>query len=102
MNQPIGGAVLITRPRHVQHIRSDHRSNNPNSAPRLGGKRAEAPNIDPLAIELAKVTGGQQIMKLSVRVVDADGNPVADAKVTPWALRSSRATVCGRTVTSAS
>jgi hypothetical protein len=33
---------------------------------------------------------GQQMMELPVRVVDADGNPVANARITPWALRSSQ------------
>jgi hypothetical protein len=31
---------------------------------------------------------GQQMLKLPVRVVDEDGEPVAGAKVIPWALRS--------------
>ena len=30
------------------------------------------------------------MLKLPVRVVDADGKPMANAKVTPWALRSSQ------------
>jgi beta-lactamase regulating signal transducer with metallopeptidase domain len=32
----------------------------------------------------------QQMLELPVRVVDADGKPVANAKITPWALRSSQ------------
>lgn len=32
----------------------------------------------------------QEMLELRVRVVDADGEPVAGAKVTPWALRSSQ------------
>ena len=35
-------------------------------------------------------TPGQQMLKLPVRVVDADGKPVANAKIIPWALRSSQ------------
>ncbi len=33
---------------------------------------------------------GQQLLKLPVRVVDEEGEPVAGAKVIPWALRSSQ------------
>jgi len=33
---------------------------------------------------------GQQVIELPVRVVDADGEPVANVKITPWALRSSQ------------
>ena len=32
----------------------------------------------------------QEMIKLAVRVVDADGKPVPNAKVIPWALRSSQ------------
>ncbi len=38
------------------------------------------------------VESKQQMLKLPVRVVDPDGKPVANAKVTPWALRSSQGT----------
>jgi hypothetical protein len=34
--------------------------------------------------------GTQQVLELPIRVVDKDGKPVANAKVTPWALRSSQ------------
>jgi hypothetical protein len=33
---------------------------------------------------------GQQVLELPVRVVDKSGRPIADVKVTPWALRSSQ------------
>lgn len=39
---------------------------------------------------LAEATGTQQLLELPVRVVGADGDPVPNAKVTPWALRSSQ------------
>jgi beta-lactamase regulating signal transducer with metallopeptidase domain len=38
----------------------------------------------------AELPAGQQMLELPVRVIDADGKPVANAKVTPWALRSSQ------------
>ncbi|HJQ78438.1 MAG TPA: hypothetical protein VJ828_00715, partial [Lacipirellulaceae bacterium] len=50
-------------------------------------RAAEVPNVAKIAAELA---GGQQMLELPVRVVDSDGKPVAKAKVTPWALRSSQ------------
>ena len=49
---------------------------------------APAQEADSAAI--AEATGAQQLMKLPVRVVCPDGKPVAKAKVTPWALRSSQ------------
>lgn len=39
---------------------------------------------------LAKIGGQQQMIELPVRVIDPAGNPVADAKIFPWALRSSQ------------
>ncbi len=39
---------------------------------------------------LAAQESGQQMLVLPVRVVDADGEPVAKAKLTPWALRTSQ------------
>jgi hypothetical protein len=51
---------------------------------------AETTSFDPVAIALAKMANGQQLLKLPVRVLDSDGKPVAKAKVTPWALRSSQ------------
>jgi len=38
----------------------------------------------------AAIPAGQFMVRLPVRVVDADGKPVADAKIFPWALRSSQ------------
>ena len=38
----------------------------------------------------AAMAGEQEMLELPVRVVDAEGEPVAKAKVTPWALRSSQ------------
>ena len=35
-------------------------------------------------------TPRQQMLELPVRVVDAEGKPVANARITPWALRSSQ------------
>ena len=51
---------------------------------------AQTPNLDAVSAALSELTGGQQMLELKVRVVDADGKPVAQAKVTPWALRSSQ------------
>ena len=48
-----------------------------------GGERAAAAE---LAEDLA---GRAQMQKLPVRVVDAEGKPVAGARISPWALRSS-------------
>jgi hypothetical protein len=50
-------------------------------------RAAELPGVAKIA---AKLTGGQQMLELKVRIIDADGNPVAKAKVTPWALQSSQ------------
>lgn len=52
--------------------------------------RGETPNLDPVARAIEKMSGGQRMLTLPVRVVDGDGKPVAKAKVTPWALRSSQ------------
>jgi hypothetical protein len=52
--------------------------------------QAATPAPDPLDAALATVTKGQQMLKLPVRVVDPAGKPVATAKVSPWALRSSQ------------
>lgn len=51
--------------------------------------RSEPPSLDPVAKAIEKVSGGQQMLKLPVRVVDAEGKPVAKVKITPWALRCS-------------
>lgn len=51
---------------------------------------AEPPNLDPVKGAIDEFVGAQQMAELKVRVVDADGKPVAKAKVTPWALRSSQ------------
>ena len=48
---------------------------------------AETPSLDPVG---AALSNRQQMLTLPVRVVDAAGKPVAKAKVTPWALRSSQ------------
>src|ERR1700675_4096183 len=51
---------------------------------------AETSQFHPITTPLNEMVSGQEILKLSVHVVDADGKPVAGAKVTPWALRSSQ------------
>jgi hypothetical protein len=51
---------------------------------------AEPPNVDPVKGAIDVLVGAQQMVELPVRVVDAEGKPVAKAKVTPWALRSSQ------------
>jgi hypothetical protein len=51
---------------------------------------AEPPNLDPVKGAIDELVGAQQMAELKVRVVDSDGKPVAKAKVTPWALRSSQ------------
>lgn len=53
-------------------------------------RAAEEPASDSTTAALAELVGVQQMLELPVRVVDADGQPVAKAKVTPWALRSSQ------------
>ncbi len=50
---------------------------------------AETPSVDPVSSALEEL-GVQQMLELPVRVVDAEGKPVAKAKVTPWALQSSQ------------
>src|SRR5688572_13399747 len=34
--------------------------------------------------------GARRVLELPIRVIDKSGNPVPEAKVTPWALRSSQ------------
>lgn len=51
---------------------------------------AVEPSRDPAAEALTELVGAQHILKLPVRVVDEQGHPVANAKVAPWALRSSQ------------
>jgi hypothetical protein len=51
---------------------------------------AEIPSFDATIEAIAQETRGQQEVELAVRVVDPDGKPVSNAKVTPWALRSSQ------------
>ena len=49
----------------------------------------EAKTSDKSVVEILAIPEKQQMLELPVRVVDADGKPVANAKITPWALRSS-------------
>ena len=53
---------------------------------------AAQPNAAPTAVgdAEAKTSPAVGVIDLKVRVVDAKGHPVAKAKVTPWALRSSQ------------
>jgi hypothetical protein len=51
---------------------------------------AETPSVDNFTASLVDQLGGQQMLELHVRVVDEGGKPVANAKVTPWALQSSQ------------
>jgi hypothetical protein len=51
---------------------------------------AQTPNLDAVAATLTELSGGQQMLELKMRVIDEDGQPVAQAKITPWALRSSQ------------
>ena len=51
---------------------------------------AEPPNLDPVRGAIEEMVGVQKTEELAARVVDADGKPVAKAKVTPWALQSSQ------------
>ena len=51
---------------------------------------AAEPSYDSIGAALAELTGGQQMLELPVRVVDSDGGSVVNAKITPWALRSSQ------------
>ncbi len=56
----------------------------------VASSSAEPPNLDPVKGAIDELIGAQRMVELPVRVVDADGKPVAKAKVTPWALRSSQ------------
>ena len=51
---------------------------------------AEPPKTGSITESIAELIGAQQMLELKVRVVDGSGEPVANAKVTPWALRSSQ------------
>jgi hypothetical protein len=51
---------------------------------------AETSHFNPIRTPLAELVAGQEMFKLPVCVVDPGGKPVAHAKVTPWALRSSQ------------
>lgn len=51
---------------------------------------AQAPNVDRTSARYSKICGERQNVTLAVRVVDPDGKPVAKAKISPWALRSSQ------------
>jgi beta-lactamase regulating signal transducer with metallopeptidase domain len=53
------------------------------------GFRGPAPPKAAPAAPAARPAGRQQMLKLPVRVVDADGKPVVSARIIPWALRSS-------------
>ena len=50
----------------------------------------EKSQFDSITTPLAVLVTGQEMLKLLVRVVDADGRPVAKARISPWALRSSQ------------
>lgn len=52
--------------------------------------RADEPESDPAEPAPAEPPHGQEMLELPVRVVDPDGVRVVNAKVTPWALRSSQ------------
>ena len=57
----------------------------------VGDKAAKDQGESVVATPAAqKQTPRNQMLKLPVRVVDADNKPVANAKITPWALRSSQ------------
>ena len=47
-------------------------------------------STEPATAEQGKVPNGQQMLGLPVHVVDADGKPVAKAKVSSWALQLAR------------
>jgi hypothetical protein len=51
---------------------------------------AEEPNADLANAVITKMKPQQRMLELPVRVVDLSGKPVANAKVIPWALRSSQ------------
>ena len=51
---------------------------------------AATPEGDSDVVAIAEKTGAQLMLELPVRVVDGEGKPVAKAKITPWALRSSQ------------
>ena len=57
------------------------------SAKRIGAKRRPA-EMDEVAAGESPVR--QQMLELPIRVVDSRGKPVASARVSPWALRSSQ------------
>ena len=51
---------------------------------------AQAKVATPAADPAEQAPGTQQMLKLPVRVIDGNGKPVASARITPWALRSSQ------------
>src|SRR5262245_12960230 len=51
---------------------------------------AATPSLDPVAAALERMATKQKMLELPIRVVDADGKPVAEAKIAPWALRCSQ------------
>lgn len=52
--------------------------------------RSAGETQDTGAAAIREESGTQRMLELPIRVVDKDGKPVANAKVTPWALRSSQ------------
>jgi hypothetical protein len=50
---------------------------------------ADRPSYTRIAEVLAELASGQELLELPVRVVDGNDQPAAEARVTPWALRSS-------------
>jgi protocatechuate 3,4-dioxygenase beta subunit len=51
---------------------------------------ADTEVLDPVALAVDASPTTQRMLELPVRVVDPDGRPVANARITPWALRSSQ------------
>jgi hypothetical protein len=54
-----------------------------------GAAESDALKASDADAALKDIGGRQEELELPVRVVSPDGQPVAKAKVTPWALRSS-------------
>jgi hypothetical protein len=52
--------------------------------------QAAPPILDKAVEEVIEMARGQQILALTVRVVDQDERPIARAKLSPWALQSSQ------------
>jgi len=80
----LGATCLLVSIRPAQS--EDAQAQAANSAAAKAASRVAAKSAEPAE----QAAGGQQMLKLPVRVVDADGKPVAGVRISPWALGSSQ------------